>query len=83
MADLDELRKVNNLQRAWRWIRYPAIFALAKEVHEARYLSMYSHPRVGKTTKPTKKISYRFLGKAKGLLKAAVTKLKTAGLPPQ
>lgn len=64
-------------------VKYPAIFALAKEVHEARYLSMYSHPRVGKTTKPTKKISYRFLGKAKGLLKAAVTELKTAGLPPQ
>ena len=61
-------------------VKYPAIFALAREVHEARYLSMYSHPRVGKTAKPTRKISYRFLGKAKVLLKAAVCELNAAGL---
>ena len=59
-------------------VKYPAIFSLAKDVHDTRYLSMYSHPRVGKTTKATKKISYRFLGKAKGLLRAAITELKTA-----
>jgi hypothetical protein len=60
-------------------IKYPAIFALANEVHETRYQSMYSHPRVGITSKPTKKINYRFLGKAKGLLKTAVNQLNAAG----
>jgi hypothetical protein len=60
-------------------VKYPAIFALAKDVHEARYLSMYSHPRVGKTAKPTKKINFRFLGKARSLLKAAASELNAAG----
>ncbi len=60
-------------------VKYPAVYALAKEVHDARYLSMYSHPRVGKTAKPTKKISYRFLGEARSLLKAAVSELKATG----
>lgn len=60
-------------------VKYPATFAFANEVHNARYQSMYSHPRIGKTTKPTKKINYRFLGKARRLLKVAVSELNAAG----
>ena len=59
--------------------KFPATFALAGTVHNERYQSMYSHPRVGRTTRPTKKISYRFLGKARGLLRAAVKELSDAG----
>ena len=60
-------------------VKYPATFSFANEVHNARYQSMYSHPRVGKTAKPTKKINYQFLGRARGLLKAAVSELNAAG----
>jgi hypothetical protein len=60
-------------------VKFPATFAFANEVHNARYQSMYSHPRVGKTAKPTKKINYQFLGRTRGLLKAAVSELNSAG----
>jgi hypothetical protein len=59
--------------------KYPATFAFTKEVHDSRYVSMYSHPRVRATGKPTKKIGYRFLGKAKRLLRAAVSELAANG----
>ena len=59
--------------------KYPATFALASEVHEARLSSMYSHPRVRKTSKPTKRIRYSFLGKAKRLLRSAANELRAAG----
>lgn len=57
---------------------FPHTFDLAYEVHEARYQSMYSHPRVKSTAKPTKKIGYRFLGKARGLLSKAINELHIA-----
>ncbi len=69
------LTKGNRLDR-----KYPNIFTLAYEVHEARYQSMYSHPRVKSSAKPTKKIGYRFLGKAKKLLLNAVIELHAAHL---
>lgn len=59
--------------------KFPANFALVKTVHDARYMSMYSHPRVGKTAKPTKKIHYQFLGKARLLLRNAVQELAGFG----
>lgn len=59
--------------------KYPSTFALANEVHSTRYVSMYSHPRVKRTGKPTKKISYRFLTKAKKLLEDAMRELSAAG----
>lgn len=59
--------------------KYPATFAYVKEVHDNRYVSMHSHPRVKATGKPTKKISYRFLGKARRLLRAAISELGANG----
>lgn len=59
--------------------KYPHAFALSNEVHDARYASMYSHPRVKRTGKPTKKINYRFLTKAKKLLGNAICELSAAG----
>jgi hypothetical protein len=61
-------------------IKYPATFSLAKETHEMRYESMYSHPLIKRTGKPTKKISYRFLAKAKRLMRLAFAELTTQGL---
>ena len=60
--------------------KYPSTYALAKEVHERRYESMASHPLIKSTGKPTKRIRYKFLPKAKQLLIAAVNELKAAGL---
>lgn len=59
--------------------KYPKTFALAKDVHYIRHQSMYSHPSVRSTGKATKRISFRFLNKAKKLLKAALNELSTAG----
>lgn len=59
--------------------QYPAIFTLANEVHCTRYESMYSHPRVRRTGKPTKKINYRFMNKARKLLSDAIHELANAG----
>ncbi|MBU4230815.1 MAG: RNA-directed DNA polymerase [Proteobacteria bacterium] len=60
--------------------KYPKTFALAKEVHSSRYESMYSHPLINKTGKPTKKVSYRFLAKAKKLIRESAKEIVTAGL---
>lgn len=59
--------------------KFPATFAFVHAIHDSRYMSMYSHPRVRKTTKPTKKISYRFLSKAVLLFKNAAKELSIAG----
>lgn len=67
------LTKNNKLDR-----KFPNTFTLAYEVHEARYQSMYSHARVKSTAKPTRKIGYRFLGKAKKLLLNAIIELNVA-----
>jgi hypothetical protein len=56
--------------------KYPATHTFAKCIHEARCHNDLSHPRVGKTAKPTKQIKYRFLSKAKGMLRAAVRELQ-------
>ena len=60
--------------------KYPRTFALAKEVHEARYESMYSHPLVRRTQKPTKKTGYSFLSKARRMIALAVDELRNSGL---
>jgi hypothetical protein len=60
--------------------KFPATFALAKEVHEARYGSMYSHPLIRSTGKPTGKISYKFLSKAKRLMRSSFAELSAQGL---
>lgn len=59
--------------------KYPKTYLLAKEVHNQRYKSMYSHPKEKRTAKPTQKISYRFLGKAKALLKSSIKELHDTG----
>ena len=61
-------------------VKFPAVFALANEVHDRRYESMASHPLIKRSGSPTKTINYRFLAKAKRLLIAAVNELKSAGL---
>lgn len=60
--------------------KFPKTYALAKEVHDKRYESMASHPLVKKTGKPTKRISYRFLLKAKQLIRESVNELAAANL---
>jgi hypothetical protein len=61
-------------------LKYPKICELATEVHNRRYESMASHPLIKRSGKPTKKISYKFLAKAKQLLIAATHELKGAGI---
>lgn len=61
-------------------MKFPATFLLANEVHEARYQSMYSHPLIKRTRKPTRKISYTFLSRAKRLLRDAVSELSSQGI---
>jgi len=60
--------------------KFPATFRLASEVHNMRYGSMYSHPLIRNTGKPTGKISYNFLPRAKRLVGSAVTELLANGL---
>lgn len=60
--------------------KFPAVFALANEVHDRRYESMASHPLIKRSGTPTKKISYQFLTRAKRVLIAAANELRSAGL---
>lgn len=60
--------------------KYPATFELAQKVHDARYQSMYSHPLIKRTGKPTRKISYTFLAKAKRLIREAAIELASHGI---
>ena len=60
--------------------KYPDTFALAKEVHDQRYGSMYSHPLIRHTGRPTGKIRYRFLTRAKRLLRSAFSEIAAQGL---
>jgi len=59
---------------------YPRTFALVEAVNEARYQSMYSHPMVRSTHRPTRRISYRFLTKVRRLIREAVAELHHANL---
>ena len=60
--------------------KFPATFALASAVHDLRYGSMYSHPLVKNTGKPTGKISYKFLSNAKRLMRSSFAELSAHGL---
>lgn len=60
--------------------KFPKTFELAKEVHDRRYESMASHPLIKTSGKPTKRITYKFLPKAKRLLQDGVSELQVAGL---
>ncbi len=55
---------------------YPRIFALAKDIHEKRLESELAHPVVYKTGKPTGRIKYGYIRKAKRLMRAALIELK-------
>ncbi len=59
--------------------KFPKTYALAKEVHR-RYESMASHPLIKRSGKPTRRISYKFLPKAKKLLLASIAELHNSGL---
>lgn len=60
--------------------KYPQTFRLVNTVHDSRYRSMYSHPLIRATRRPTRKIGYRFLFKARRLFRQAVSELHDAGL---
>ena len=60
--------------------KFPDTFEFAKTVHEARYESIYSHPVIQRSGKPTKRINYRFLSKAKRLLRKSVAEILSAGI---
>ena len=60
--------------------KYPATYELAEEIHNARYQSLYSHPLIKRTGKPTRKISYTFLSKAKRLFREAAKELALHGI---
>lgn len=60
--------------------KFPKTYELAKEVHDRRYESMASHPLIKTSGKPTKRISYKFLPKAKKLLRESIAELRNAGL---
>jgi hypothetical protein len=78
--DLGNIGSVLNAPTSRFAVKFPATFALAKEVHNARYQSMYSHPLIKNTGRPTRKISYKFLAKAKRLMRAAFGELSAQGL---
>lgn len=59
--------------------KFPATFELASVVHNLRYGSMYSHPLVRNTGRPTGKINYKFLSKAKRLLRSSFAELSAHG----
>jgi hypothetical protein len=56
-------------------IKYPALHSYFNEVHQTRSESMGSHPLVRRTRRPTGKIPYSFLAKARRLLVAATKEL--------
>lgn len=58
---------------------YPSIYLLASEVHQRRGESNLSHPLNKRTGKPTKKIKYDFLFRAKKLVADAVDELHHKG----
>lgn len=60
--------------------KYPKTFSLVCETHSSRYESMYSHPLIKKTGKPTKKVGFKFLPKARKLIRESTTELANAGL---
>ena len=60
--------------------KFPKSFEFIQTVHNSRYESMYSHSFIKKTGKPTKHINYKFLGRAKRLLRKAITELKSNGI---
>ena len=60
--------------------KFPKTFELTKEVHDRRYESMASHPIIKTSGKPTKRITYQFLPKAKRLLRDSIGELQSADL---
>jgi len=61
-------------------LKYPKTYDLANEVHNSRYASMYSHPLIKRSGKPTRKINFRFLPEAKRLLLAAIGEIQASGI---
>lgn len=61
-------------------VKYPATYAFAHEVHQKRSESMGSHPLVRNSSRPTGRISYRFLPKARNSLVAAISELAKSGI---
>ena len=55
---------------------YPRIFDLCSNVHTERLKCLLSHPVVKQTSKPTSRIPYRYLSKAKRLYRAALIEME-------
>ena len=56
---------------------YPCVHALAKDIHEKRLESQLAHPVVRNTGKPTGRIKYGYLKKAKALMRAGLVEIRT------
>lgn len=54
---------------------YPQTHALISTIHEKRYISALSHPRVARTGRPTRRIPYSFLRTAKRLMRSAFSEI--------
>jgi hypothetical protein len=57
---------------------YPAISRLCNSIHEERLKSHLSHPVVRKTGKPTSRISYKYLQKARQYYTRAIIEFETS-----
>jgi hypothetical protein len=54
---------------------YPAIFALVSEIHKKRYVSSLSHAMARRTGKPTGRIKYKYMWRARRLMRYAFAEL--------
>ena len=57
--------------------QYPAMSQLCNSIHNERLKSSLSHPVVKRTGRPTSRISYRYLGKARRLYSRAINELES------
>lgn len=55
--------------------QYPSIYDLVSEIHDKRYVSSLSHAMARRTGKPTGRIKYKYVWRAKRLIRKAFAKL--------
>ena len=56
-------------------IKYPSIQSMIKSIHHKRYESNLSHAKQGRTGRPTQRIKYSYLKKAKPIIRAAISEI--------
>ena len=55
--------------------KYPSIHAMIESIHNKRYESNLSHAKQGRTGRPTQRIKYSYLKKAKPIIRAAISEI--------